>query len=86
MVCQAWLLGKVFSVRNGGNGISDDEESDSEMNDDTVSQTDDQLLGLVLNQYQTRHSIIDGQAPDATTSVKAAQEDQDFFKYEEGAN
>ncbi len=56
------------------------------MNDETVSQTDDQILGLVLNQYQTRHSIIDGQAPDATTSVKAAQEDEDFFKYEEGAN
>lgn len=86
MVLQAWLLGKVFSVKNGGSGVSEDGESDSDMNDETVSQTDDQILGLVLNQYQTRHTIIDSQAPDTTTSVKAAQEDPDFFKYEEGAN
>ena len=39
----------------------DEDESDSDMNDETVSQTDDQILGQVLNQYQTRHTIIDNQ-------------------------
>jgi hypothetical protein len=39
----------------------DEDESDSDMNDETVSQTDDRILGQVLNQYQTRHTIIDNQ-------------------------
>ena len=61
----------------------DEDESDSDMNDETVSQTDDQILGQVLNQYQTRHTIIDNQNQ---TPAKVGQEDPDFFKYQEGAN
>jgi hypothetical protein len=61
----------------------EEDESDSDMNDETVSQTDDQILGQVLNQYQTRHTIIDNQSQ---TAAKVGQEDPDFFKYQEGAN
>ena len=57
---QAWLLGKVFSVQNkpANTEFAEDTEIMQNDEDETVSQTDDQVLGQVLNQYQTRHSIM----------------------------
>jgi hypothetical protein len=36
-------------VSNGRRAMSEEDGSDSDMNDETVSQTDDQILGQVLN-------------------------------------
>lgn len=64
-------MGKVFSVNNGGEDIpssEDDDDDNTEMKDETMVHTDDQILGQILNQYQTRHSIIDSQVNAVTSS------------------
>ena len=82
-------MGKVFSVpasdakqQNSGSENYSSSEGDSE-------EDDDELLGQVMSQYQTRHTIInnDGGKDEATTNGVAPpglKEDADFFKYQNG--
>ena len=89
MSLKAYLLGKVFSVMEGGDAeMTEEYNGTSSEDDEDLGESDDKILGQVLNHYQTKHSIINeggatGKAEGATTSGKRG-DDAEFFNYQEG--
>lgn len=85
----AYLIGKVFSISASDAKQQNSDSEGSSSSEGDSEEDDDELLGQVMSQYQTRHTIInnDGGKDGVTINGIAPsglKEDADFFKYQNG--
>jgi len=81
---QAYLLGKVFSVKAADyQSDEDEEESEGSSSSESEENGDDKILGKVMSMYETRHTILTeaNQKPEAQDKA-GTNEDTEFFKYD----
>ena len=79
----------MFSIPASDAKQQDTGSENSSSSEGDSEEDDDELLGQVMSQYQTRHTIInnDGgkdEAANIGVAPPGLKEDADFFKYQNG--